>query len=165
MAAFPRVTSPCPYKGPLSEILGADDVCGLCHRRVHDLSAMDEHQRLAFLKACSGEICVTYRLPAAVAAAALAAGLLATPAAASPAATPEDEQTTIEGSYEVQDIIVTGGIGMSMVQDVAVPIEIITVEDLRRFGEPTVAEAAKVRWDETHRRLDSGKARREKQGG
>ena len=95
----------------------------------------------------------------------MAAGLLATPAVADPAATPEEEVPAIEGSGEVQDIIMTGGIGPSMVRDVAGPIEIITLEDLRRFGGPTVAEAAKVRWDETHRRLDSGKARREKQGG
>ena len=36
MAVFPKVQSPCPYKGQLSEIMDGD-TCRLCNRQVFDL--------------------------------------------------------------------------------------------------------------------------------
>lgn len=163
MATFPKIASPCPYKGALSDILDQDAVCGLCHRQVHDLSAMSERQRLAFLKSCSGETCVTYRLPAAAALAAMAMAV-ATPLAAQEAKA-DVETLVIEGSDQVYDVIVTGGIGrFARPIDIA-PITIVASEfdldDLAGALNQTQADAAKARWDETHRRLDSGKARRE----
>jgi predicted Fe-S protein YdhL (DUF1289 family) len=78
MALFPKIQSPCPYQGDLSAIMDGD-MCRLCKRQVFDLTAMSDGQRVAFMKSCSGEVCVSYRLPVAVAAAALA---LAIPTAA-----------------------------------------------------------------------------------
>eukprot|EP01030_Chromulinospumella_sphaerica_P013449 gene13449-13226_t len=161
MATFPKITNPCPYKGPLSDILDAADVCRLCHRQVHDLSAMSEVRRLAFLKACSGETCVTYRLPARAAALALAAGLMATQAAAAEPAS-EPETLSIQGSRDLQEVIVTGGIRPSTVYLDSPPIEVVTLDSLGHLFGQAHADAAKLRWDETHRRRDSGKARREK---
>jgi predicted Fe-S protein YdhL (DUF1289 family) len=79
MALFPKIQSPCPYKGNLSEILDGD-VCRLCKRQVFDLNDMSDGERVAFMKSCTGEVCVSYRMPvfaAVVAAAAIAAPLQA----------------------------------------------------------------------------------------
>ncbi|MDB5469528.1 MAG: hypothetical protein JWR84_1088 [Caulobacter sp.] len=164
MATFPKITSPCPYKGPLSDILDAAEVCRLCHRQVHDLSAMSERRRVAFLQACSGETCVTYRLPigATVAAAAIAAGILATPAAA------QDRPAPAEAEEETVEVLFfTGGIRPQPLVSSA-PIQVITSQEelsaLLDAGDHTLGDAARRRWDQTHRRLDSGKARREDQG-
>ncbi|HEX4859835.1 MAG TPA: hypothetical protein VFV07_01275 [Rhizomicrobium sp.] len=83
MALYPRIDSPCPYKGDLSAIMDGD-VCRLCKREVFDLTAMDDAQRVAFMTGCTGEVCVTYRMPmrTALAAAALAAAVVAVPTAA-----------------------------------------------------------------------------------
>jgi len=83
MALFPKIQSPCPFKGDIAAIMDGD-VCRLCKRQVFDLNAMREEERLAFLKGCSGEVCVTYRFPVrpALAAAAIAMASLAPTAAA-----------------------------------------------------------------------------------
>ena len=57
MTKFPKIQSPCPYKGNISDILD-NDVCRLCKREVHDLTAMSDAQQATFFKACSGEVCV-----------------------------------------------------------------------------------------------------------
>ena len=105
MGLFPKIQSPCPYKGPLSDILAADDVCRLCDRMVHDLTAMTDSERQAFLGACAGEVCVRYTLPMRPALAALAAGaaMLATPAMAQDATAPAEPDWLMVG-----DIIVGG---------------------------------------------------------
>jgi hypothetical protein len=36
------------------------DFCGQCQRRVHNLDSMSEDERIAFLTACSGDVCVSY---------------------------------------------------------------------------------------------------------
>jgi predicted Fe-S protein YdhL (DUF1289 family) len=101
MALYPKIDSPCPYKGDLSAIMDGD-VCRLCKREVFDLSAMSDAGRVAFLKGCAGEVCVTYRMPmrTALAAAALAAAVVAVPTAAAACSNPT----------EVEDVFVTGGI-------------------------------------------------------
>lgn len=83
MAIFPKIQSPCPYKGDLSAIMDGD-VCRLCERQVFDLTAMSDGERVAFMKGCAGEVCVSYRLPLrpALAAAAIAAAAIVVPTAA-----------------------------------------------------------------------------------
>jgi hypothetical protein len=49
------------------------DVCKMCRRQVLDLTGMDDVARLAFLRSCEGEVCVSYLAPARVAFAAMAA--------------------------------------------------------------------------------------------
>ena len=81
MAIFPKIQSPCPYKGDLSAIMDGD-VCRLCKREVFDLSGMSDGERVAFMKGCAGEVCVSYRLRPALAAAAFAVAAIAVPTAA-----------------------------------------------------------------------------------
>lgn len=85
MAIFPKVQSPCPYKGNLSDIMDGE-TCRLCKRQVFDLSEMSDGQRVAFMKGCTGEVCVSYKFRmgpvAAAAVAAIAAVGLPTAAAA-----------------------------------------------------------------------------------
>jgi predicted Fe-S protein YdhL (DUF1289 family) len=97
MALFPRIQSPCPYKGDLSAIMDGD-VCRLCKREVFDLTPMSDGERVAVMKGCSGEVCVSYRMPA-LAAMALAVTAVALPTAAAACA---DETETL--------VVVGGGI-------------------------------------------------------
>jgi predicted Fe-S protein YdhL (DUF1289 family) len=97
MAMFPKIQSPCPYKGDLSAIMDGD-VCRLCKREVFDLSGMSDGERVAFMKGCAGEVCVSYRLRPALAAAALAVAAIAAPTAAA----------ACSDSTEVEVIIVGG---------------------------------------------------------
>jgi hypothetical protein len=75
MARFPRIQSPCPYKGDLADIM-VGSMCQLCHRDVIDLTAMSDSERYALVSGCAEEICVSYRVSAktVIAAAALGAG-------------------------------------------------------------------------------------------
>lgn len=75
MALFPRIQSPCPYKGNLADIM-VGSTCQLCQRDVIDLTAMSDAERINLVAGCADEICVSYRLPARtiLAAAALGAG-------------------------------------------------------------------------------------------
>jgi hypothetical protein len=75
MAIFPKIQSPCPYKGDLADILDGD-MCRLCSRRVHDLTRLSDQERVALIQGCSEEICVSYALalrPAIAAAMSIAA--------------------------------------------------------------------------------------------
>jgi hypothetical protein len=96
MALFPRIQSPCPYKGRLSDILDGS-LCRLCKREVFDLTPLSDAARIALIAGCKGDICVTYAVPlrSAVAAAALAAAVVALPTAA--AACAEEETVIITG--------------------------------------------------------------------
>lgn len=80
MALYPKIQSPCPYKGRIEDIFDGE-VCRLCKREVHDLTAMSDGERVAFMKSCAGEVCVRYSIRPAIAAATLAAAI-ATPTAA-----------------------------------------------------------------------------------
>jgi hypothetical protein len=93
MSLFPKIQSPCPYKGKLSDIVDGD-ICRLCDREVHDITAMSTADRRTLVAACSGEICVSYRLVAksAIAAAALGASL------GSPAFTQSEPPTPTEAT-------------------------------------------------------------------
>ncbi len=83
MAIFPRIQSPCPYKGDLSAIMDGE-VCRLCKREVFDLTHMSDGERVDFMEGCTGKVCVQYRFAArpAVAAALVAAAIAAPTAAA-----------------------------------------------------------------------------------
>ena len=101
MALYPRIDSPCPYKGELSAILDGD-VCRLCRREVFDLTAMGDAERVAFMRGCAGEVCVTYRMPmrTALAAAALAAAVAAVPTAAAACSDPTNVEMVIVGGIK-----------------------------------------------------------------
>ncbi len=81
MALYPRIQSPCPYKNNLSAVMDGD-FCRMCKRHVVDLSPMSDIQRVAVLKGCSGEVCVSYSIPARLAAAAIAMAAVTAPVAA-----------------------------------------------------------------------------------
>ena len=81
MALFPKIQSPCPYKGKLTDIMDGD-VCRLCKREVHDLTLMTDGERVSFMTGCKDEVCVSYRVRPAIAAAALAVATIVAPTAA-----------------------------------------------------------------------------------
>lgn len=108
MSWFPRVDSPCPYKGNLSDILDGN-ICRLCKKQVHDLNFMSEPERIALMSGCeSDELCVTYRVPrhAALAALAMGASVLATPALAGDEGVSTE---TVAAADESFDEIIVGG--------------------------------------------------------
>jgi hypothetical protein len=115
MALFPKITSACPYKGKLSDILD-DTKCQLCKREVHDLSDMSDHERAQFLSSCEeNEICVSYRLP--VTAVLMATSMIS---AESVLAQPETEPTEPSAAQDVfseedrtdWQVVVVGGLRM-----------------------------------------------------
>lgn len=160
MATFPKITGPCPYRLPLSDLLDVEGTCRLCRRQVHDLSAMTERARRDFLTTCAEDTCVSYRLPAAVTALVIAATVTALPAAAqpAPAADPQSEASDSEAS---EDVFIGS---VSRVDPGNPTISSLAQDPAARYGYKTVAQAARERWDETHRRLDSRKGR-ERAGG
>jgi hypothetical protein len=115
MTPFPPIQRPCPYLDRLDAVIDSG-FCRMCRREVHDLTAMDERERAAFLAACGGEACVSYRLNVKPA---LAAALIAASAAvlAAPgAALAKDDQLGRSdhrqrpGQVPTVPIIVAGGI-------------------------------------------------------
>lgn len=102
MAIFPRIQSPCPYRGELAAVMDGD-FCRLCKRAVFDLTAMTDGERVGFLADCKTEVCVSYRLTGAAAAAALAVGALTAPVAAAAQTAPTPELVDVE-------YIIVGGI-------------------------------------------------------
>lgn len=106
MGLFPVVQSPCPYKGPISDILEGS-TCTLCKREVHDLGAMAQADRIALLDGCKDEVCVRYAVPraSAIAAIALGAAAMASPAMAQEAQ--PAQQAPAEQSQQAQVAEVT----------------------------------------------------------
>lgn len=95
MAIFPKIQSPCPHKDELASLVDGD-ICRVCDRQVHDIGVLSDDERAGFLKACTGEVCVSYKLrlrPALAAAAAVAA--LGAPLAALAQQTPAVESEVI----------------------------------------------------------------------
>lgn len=82
MTMFPKIQSPCPYKGKFADIMQGNQ-CRLCKREVVDLTQMASAQRKEFLSACDTEVCVSYRVGAKSALAAMAMSTIAVPTAAS----------------------------------------------------------------------------------
>jgi len=141
MALYPKIDSPCPYKGDLSAIMDGD-VCRLCKREVFDLTLMGDAGRVAFMKSCSGEVCVTYRMPmrSALAAAALVVAVVAVPTAAA----------ACSDATEVENVVVTGGIkdpaNVQYVKDISdrnVP-QVPVVYEPRNAPQPAPVNSAKA---------------------
>jgi predicted Fe-S protein YdhL (DUF1289 family) len=115
MALFPKIQSPCPYKGNLSAVMDGD-FCRACKRDVVDLTAWSDEARVNFLASCETEVCVSYRLPvkSALVAAAMAAAVSALPAAAQEVAAAQDVSVTQDAdpalAYEEEQYIIVGGI-------------------------------------------------------
>jgi hypothetical protein len=59
MARVPTIVSPCPLRWATPPQPGLD-FCGHCQRRVHNLDPMSDAERQAFLKGCTGDVCVSY---------------------------------------------------------------------------------------------------------
>lgn len=108
MSLFPKVQSPCPYKGKFADIMQGNQ-CRLCKREVIDLTEMAEAERKQFLAACEGEVCISYRVGAKSALAAMAMSTVAIPtaAAAQDTAQPQADAPAEEDS-ELYYIIVGG---------------------------------------------------------
>jgi predicted Fe-S protein YdhL (DUF1289 family) len=159
MAIFPRVQSPCPYESDLASVMDGD-MCRMCERRVFDLSFMSDEERMAFLAGCTGEICVSYRLPfrPALAAAAMAAALALPSAAAAQEQAPSageaaieaitaDEMSVEEAAMQEQWIIVGGIKDLGKLEfveepaDAAIPELPIVYEDAAAEGAGPAASA------------------------
>ncbi|MGA0601190.1 hypothetical protein ACO2Q3_10860 [Caulobacter sp. KR2-114] len=126
MAVFPRIQSPCPYQDNLAAIMEGD-VCRMCKRQVFDLTAMSDDQRVDFLSACTGEVCVSYRLPVQIAVAAA----LATAAVSAPMAAAAQDAATLADL-----VVVAGGI-----KDPA-NVKFVEAADSKAAALPTVYEDA-----------------------
>ena len=97
MAIFPKIQSPCPYLGELSAIMDGD-MCRACERQVFDLTGMSDDQRVAFMKGCSGEVCVSYRISKRTAlAAAMVFAAVAAPTAAAACSDAVEEEIVVTG--------------------------------------------------------------------
>ncbi|CUS44904.1 MAG: hypothetical protein V4610_07135 [Pseudomonadota bacterium] len=102
MAIFPKIQSPCPHKSNLAAVMDGD-MCRMCKRQVFDLTDMRDEERVAFMQACVGEVCVSYRLQLrpALAAAALAAASVAMPMAA---AAQDDIDIVVGGVRDLHNV-------------------------------------------------------------
>jgi hypothetical protein len=77
MPCLPKIDRPCPLARDAQRALAGH--CGLCGHEVHALDALDDAQRRELLAGARGAVCVSYRVPAALAAS--LALLLTTPGA------------------------------------------------------------------------------------
>jgi hypothetical protein len=59
MSRAPVIDTPCPFRVGAMPSAGRDH-CGHCDRQVHNLDGMNTRQREAFLKSCTGKVCVAY---------------------------------------------------------------------------------------------------------
>ena len=94
MPVFPKIQSICPLKAAQFASAMDGDICRACDTKVHDLNAMTDEERIAFIKSRTGPVCVSYNphVRAAVTAAAIAAAAalpLAAAAQVVPAPAPE----------------------------------------------------------------------------
>jgi len=106
MSLFPKVQSPCPYKGKFADIMQGSQ-CRLCKREVVDLTDMETAERKQFLSACETEVCVSYRVGArsVLAAMAMSTVAISTVAEAQDSESPEPIETdiTVETYDAVED--------------------------------------------------------------
>ena len=104
MALYPKIQSPCPYKGDLSAIMDGAN-CRLCKRQVFDLSDMSDGERVAFMAGCKGEeVCVSYRVRPMLAAAALAVAAIAAPTAAAACDATDEVVVTMGGIKDTNHV-------------------------------------------------------------
>lgn len=137
MALFPKIQSPCPYKANLAAAMDGD-MCRMCKRQVHDITDWSDQQRLDFLAACQGEVCVSYRLPRVAAAAAVALTALAAPMAAAAQDCPE----TYIDATEVGGLRDLGKVEMvEVAADQATPVLPVVYEDAPPVAQTTADKA------------------------
>ena len=98
MSLFPKIQSPCPYKGRFADIMQGNQ-CRLCKREVIDITDMDDAGRKAFLAACEGEVCISYKVGAKSALAAMAMSAVALPTAAAA----QDTEDAVSDATAAQD--------------------------------------------------------------
>ncbi len=139
MPLFPKIQSPCPYKGRLSDIMDGD-LCRLCKRQVVDLTDMADRERVAFLAGCAEEVCVSYRLRPALAAASLIALLGAPAAAAAQEAAPAQLPESMD--FPEAELIIVGGINdptqaqfVETSEDASLPELPVTYEEKQESAE------------------------------
>lgn len=112
MSLFPKVQSPCPYKGKFADIMQGSQ-CRLCKREVIDITDMEVAERKDFLAACEGEVCISYRVGAKSALAAMAMSAVAVPTAAAAQDTADandDASAEIDEHFENEQMwIIVGG--------------------------------------------------------
>jgi hypothetical protein len=129
VAIFPKIQSPCPYKGDLSAIM-VGDMCRLCKRQVVDITNFSDAERVSLIEGCAEEICVSYSLPMRIAAAAALAALSMPTAAAA-----QDAPVDLAPPEVYEDVFI-GGITdpsntefVSLDEDQSVPELPVTYED------------------------------------
>lgn len=108
MSLRPRIDRPCPALANLNAAMDGS-FCRLCSKTVHDLDAMTATQRCGLLGEARDEVCVRYRLPAALAAVALATAAL--PAAAQTGLAPPTPTQAAPADNQSGMEIIVGGIG------------------------------------------------------
>lgn len=120
MSIFPKIQSPCPYKGDLSDIMDGD-TCRLCSKEVVDLTDMTARERRDYVDGAKGEICVSYKVAAGSAIAAMAAAMPSAaaaqdmaeePAQQSSAQSAQDQQPAPDQEtmiYGQTNVIIVGG--------------------------------------------------------
>lgn len=136
MAVYPLIDGPCPYLDRLSEVMDGD-ICRMCKREVHDLTDMSDKDRRTFLRNCSGETCVSYRVSATTAAALTA---LAVAAAATPAAIAQERQITVQGSDDRVVVISAGRI--AQVEDIAIAVVVLDEQEANGTSQALPAKQA-----------------------
>lgn len=139
MAIFPKVESPCPYKGKLSDIMDGD-ICRLCKREVVDINGFNDAERVAFLKACGNtEVCITYKFPVRAAAAALlAAAAMSVPmAAAAQDMELEDEMIIVGGITDPSNAVF-----VSDKEDESVPELQVVYDDAQNASQTGAEQSA-----------------------
>ena len=122
MARVPVIASPCPLRFRTGPQRGLD-FCGHCQRRVHNLDAMSEAERVAFLSGCEDKVCVSYtvrRPPSLVTVGAMLAGALASGSVAadgpeeSPLEWVRSVQPADTQAADCDEVIIVGGTSHSV---------------------------------------------------
>ncbi|MCW3846119.1 hypothetical protein OF829_02640 [Sphingomonas sp. LB-2] len=133
MTDFPTIDRPCPYAGRLDTVMDGD-FCRACECTVFDLDAMAPRERRAFVKRTEGkDVCITYRIKPALAAAALLAAL----GGAAPAMAQDVDDDDAQ-------IVVTGGrMRPPTLTASAEPVVVVTVAELT--GSPNAVRTRPVR--------------------
>lgn len=108
----------------------------MCNRQVHNLNGMTDQARVAFLQSCSGEVCVSYSLPAAAMAAAMAVAAMTAPGMAFAQDAQTVQEIEIGGIKDLANIEYVQDAG-----DAAIPELPVVYDDNQASGKTKVAAA------------------------
>ena len=125
MSRFPIIDSPCPFRFASRPQPGRDH-CGHCDRQVHNLDGMSNLQREAFMRSCSGKVCVAYTVQrqavrrnvslgiglvaSMMGSAAMADGIVADTSATAPSSPVATDTDNVSGTKHLEFIEITGGV-------------------------------------------------------